>query len=269
MYYHTVYIGVNYNTPDKALEWADSIYKTNPESLIVIVDNSKIENLDLKIKINKFGIYKWSGKNLGYFNGAAYGLHSIEEEYIFDWVVVSNVDIKLVTKNVDCILDKFPNAGVIAPGIISYDTGFDKNPYRLNRSSKKTLMIKKIAFSNSLFALIYGMISNLRNAIIRKKYRDVEKCNEGEKIYLPYGAVLYFSKCFFDKGCFIDFPLFLFGEELFVAEQCIKANVDILYVPSIRFLNYEHASTSLLSSNTVRKRNYEAISYLLKEFYGD
>ena len=267
MHFHTVYIGVNYNTPDKAIEWVNSIHITNPDALIVLVDNSEVENTKLRDSIKEKATYECSGSNLGYFNGAAYGLHIVETQHTFEWVAVSNVDLILETKNVDSILDNYANAGVVAPSIVSFDTGFDKNPYRLDRPSKQTVMIKKIAFSNPLFSGVYCLLSDMRNMIIRKKHIQTRKCNEGEKIYLPYGAVLFFSKKYFEQGCVIDFPLFLFGEELFVAEQTVKVGIDIVYVPSIKFINYEHASTSLLTSKEINKRNYEAMKYVLKEYY--
>ncbi|SEQ24183.1 Glycosyltransferase, GT2 family [Lachnospiraceae bacterium RM5] len=267
MHFHTIYIGVNYKTPQKTIEWARSIKKTNPNSLVVVVDNSSNDAFDLEKEIEGIALYIDSGGNLGYFNGAAFGLHKIEQIYTFEWIVVSNVDLILKTENIDQILDRFSDASIVAPGIISYDTGFDKNPYRLSRPSKRSIKIKKIAFSNIVFYNIYGFLSRLRNEAIKKKHKETKKCEEGTKIYLPYGAVIFFSNKYFESGCKIDFPLFLFGEELFVAEQANKKNQNIIYVPSIEFENYEHASTSNLSSNSVNKRNYKAMKFILEEFY--
>lgn len=267
MHYHTVYIGVNYKTPDKTIQWVENVSSTNSESLVVVVDNSASDNPQLKDEVENKALYIDSGDNLGYFNGAAYGLHEIEKEHTFNWVVVSNVDLLLKTTRVDDILDRYKEAGVVAPAIISFDTGFDKNPYRLKRPSKHAVLIKKFAFSNQVFSSIYSLISDFRNSVIRKRHTEVKKCAEGTPIYLPYGAVLFFSKAFFDRGCRIDFPLFLFGEELYVAEQVRSSGLAIVYVPSIEFINYEHASTSKLSNKAVNKRNYDAMKFILKEYY--
>lgn len=267
MHYHTIYIGVNYKTPEKAIEWVNSIHATNPGSLIVLVDNSSEHDKELCENVKEKAIYIDSHNNLGYFNGAAYGLHEIEKKYSFDWIVVSNVDLRLNTTNVDYLLDKFNKAGVIAPSITSYDTGLDKNPYRLHRQSKRAVQIKKISFSNRIFANFFSSLSNFRNKLIRIKYKKKKKCEEGTAIYLPYGAALFFSAKYFSSGCKIDFPLFLFGEELYVAEQARRAGVNIVYVPSIEFINYEHASTSKLSNEVIIRRNYDAMKFILEEFY--
>ena len=267
MHYHTVYIGVNYKTPLRTIEWANSILTTNPSSLVVVVDNSRNDNPHLKEELGSTIMYVDTGSNLGYFNGAAFGLHRIEQIHSFDWVVVSNVDLVLKTEKVDEILDDYKKAAVVAPGIISYDTGFDKNPYRINRPTKRSVEIKKIAFSNAVTSKIYVLLSRYRNSIIQKKHLTEKKCDEGSSIYLPYGAVMFFSKQFFTSGCIIDFPLFLFGEELYVAEQVYKEKLDIIYVPSIEFINFEHASTSHLNSNSVNKRNFLAMKYILDNYY--
>ena len=267
MHYHTIYIGVNFKTPEKAIEWVNSIHATNPKSLIVLVDNSSSHNQELYEKIKEKAVYIDSHENLGYFNGAAYGLHEIGKKHSFDWLAVTNVDLKLCTTNVDGLLDRYANAGIVAPSIISYDTGFDKNPYRLHRQSKKSVLIKKYAFSNRLFASIYSSLSAVRNYLIRINHKEGKKCDEGTAIYLPYGAAFFFSSKYFNTGCSIDFPLFLFGEELYVAEQARRAGIDIVYVPSIIFMNYEHASTSKLSSKSICRRNYDAMKFILDEFY--
>lgn len=271
MYFHTVYIGVNYKTPDKALEWINAIKSTNNNSLVVLVDNSRDYNTGLEAEIRSLQyldvLYLDAEANLGYFNGAAFGYHYIKEQYSFQWVIVCNVDIVIETNDIDSILDEFPDAGVIAPAIISVDSGFDKNPYRLFRTSKRVMKLKKIVFSNLLLAKVYGMVSSIRNELIKNKYTEVSKCEEGTRIYLPYGACFIFSEKFFASGCKLDYPLFLFGEELYIAEQCREKELEIVYVPRIRFLNFEHASTSKLTSTFVIKKNMEAMDFILKNYY--
>lgn len=264
-----VFIGVNYKTEEKTISWIKSIHDKNPFASIIVVDNSKADNPNLTKQIDELNIHNVQyidpGSNLGYFNGAAAGYHQLAEDS--DWVVVSNVDIELDSFDMDVYLEKYKDVGVIAPSIISIESGFDKNPYRLYRPSRKMVLIKKIAFSNAMFAVLYSFLSRIRSRIIINQHIDVAKCDEGTSIYLPYGACFIFSKNYFDKGCQIDFPLFLYGEELYVAEQSRRAGIDIIYVPSIRFMNHEHASTSSLMKHTVRKYNYEAMKYILEEFY--
>lgn len=271
MHYHTVYIGVNYKTPEKALSWVDSIFETNGSSLIVVVDNSKNDNPHLEKAVGggRKALYIDSGGNLGYFNAAAFALEKIKQQNTFDWVAVSNVDLCLQTSNVDDILDNYENAGVVAPSIISFDTGNDKNPYRINRASKKALIIKRVAFSNRFFFKVYSILSDIRNRSIMHKKKKLEaiKYSDSFPIYLPYGAVLFFSNHFFKKGCELNFPLFLFGEELFVAEQARRAGLEIVYVPAIRFLNYEHASTSKLNVDLIRECNHKAMKFILEKYY--
>lgn len=270
MNYKMVYIGVNFHTPNEAMMWIESIKPEN--QLIIIVDNTENKDFRLKHLIENYEktnlIYLDTKANLGYLNAANYGYqYLVWKKVDFEWIVVSNVDVELVSHNCFDVLDEYNYAGIIAPGIISKDSDIDKNPYRMRRGSKRNMLIKKIAFSNVLFYSIFNGVSVLRNKIMYKKLDGQKKCEDGTHIYLPYGACMYINKLFFEKGGTIEFPLFLFGEELYLAEQCRSLNLPIVYASKIRYLNYEHASTSKLKSKYVVECDYKAISYILDKYY--
>jgi GT2 family glycosyltransferase len=275
MYFEKIYIGINYKTPEKVIRWMNSIIRNDFNQLIIIVDNSGSENIGLPKKIRQIGyknaIYLDTGKNLGYFNGAEYAYKYIKSfKFTFAWMIVSNVDVELNSMLSSEILRKYENdsnIGVLAPAIISVDTGLDKNPYRIYRAVKRNLIIKKFVFSNILLASIYGILSKIRNLILNISRQRQVLVKEGDAIYLPYGACLIFSNKYFKSECKIDYPLFLFGEELYVAEQCREKNLKIIYSPGIKFLNYEHASTAQLSNKFVVECNYRSMSFILKTFY--
>lgn len=270
--YQIIYTGINYKTEEKTINWVKSINKMDSKSLIIVVDNSGSDNPKLQEKLEKLEIlnliYIDTKENLGYFNGAEKAYEFVLSHRIkFEWFVVSNVDIALETQDPEKILGKYKDAAVVAPKIESCIDGFDKNPYRIDRSSKKTMIFKKNFFRFYPLATLYNKLSSKYNSSIKKEYTNKPKCPEGTKIYLPYGACFIFNKLFFEKGGTIKYPFFLFGEELYIAEQCRTIGLDIKYVPSVKFINFEHASTGSLPSKYIIKQNYKIYKYILDKYY--
>lgn len=263
-----VYIGINYKTDEKTLSWVSSILRHDKNSLILLVDNTEGRQTDLGQKLNALNkqiVYLDTNANTGFLGGAYFGYDYLQRNNIsFDWIFVSNVDLLLDSDNPGTFLEKYNDYEVVAPKIQSFATGLDHNPYRLNRLSKKQMLIKKIIHSNMFFATLYSGISKRRGEKIKQQNSVLP---EGTTMYMPYGACMAFNKSFFAAGGTIKYPLFLFGEEMFVAEQCFKLGLKIVYVPSIKFIDFEHASTSALPSSFVVKNNYEAMKFILNEFY--
>lgn len=268
--YRLIYVGVNFHTPDKALKWIQSVIRD--QGLVIVVDNTENKDFTLKEKIQNLNyldvVYLDTKDNLGYLNAAQYAYqHILANSLEFEWLVVSNVDVELISSKTFEILCEYRDAAIVAPEIFSKELQIDKNPYRLRREKKINLFIKKIAFSNILFYSLYNIMALCKNKIIYKNLDGKRKCEEGETIYLPYGACFYINQLFFMQGGTINYPLFLFGEELFLAEQCRELGLAIKYVPRIKYINYEHVSTSRLKSSFVAKCDYNAITYILDRYY--
>lgn len=268
--YKLIYVGVNFHTSEEALKWIKSVI--HDEGLVIIVDNTENKDFSLKEKIQNSDysdlVYLDTKDNLGYLNAAQYAYQYILSNSIeFEWLAVSNVDIELISSKTYEILCEYQNAAIVAPEIFSKELQIDKNPYRLERGKKLNLFIKKIAFSNILFYSLYNTVALCRNKIIYKNLDGKRKCEEGSTIYLPYGACFYINQLFFTQGGTINYPLFLFGEELFLAEQCRELGLPIKYVPRIKYINYEHLSTSKLKSSFIAKCDYNAIAYILDRYY--
>src|SRR6185437_3069774 len=64
-----------------------------------------------------------------------------------------------------------------------------------------------------------------------------------EFIYAPHGSLIIFSRRFFEAGGYLDKDLFLYGEEISVAEMCRSLSLPVLYEPRLRVVHNEHQST--------------------------
>jgi len=65
-----------------------------------------------------------------------------------------------------------------------------------------------------------------------------------------------------------DYPVFLFGEEIYFGEIAKKNNLGVRYMPEIKVIDYDHASTKKLGSKSNRY-NYDAINKLIGMFYNE
>jgi GT2 family glycosyltransferase len=206
--------------------------------------------------------------NLGYFGGARYGLSLyLQQNPLPDWVVVSNVDL--------CIddplflerlawLGSVPNLGAVAPRIRSSLTGMDQNPYLRVRPSALRMHLYKWLFRSWLILNVYEVLGTLfhrvRSAIGSVRLAS-SRLPSRETIYAPHGSFLIFSRNYFDRGGTLDFPEFLFGEEIYIAENMRALGLQVVYEPSLQVTHQEHHSTKLFKSRTVAQYLARSAAY--------
>ena len=97
----------------------------------------------------------------------------------------------------------------------------------------------------------------------QKKYES----HPAGKIYAGHGSLIILTNEYFKRCGKIDYPVFLFCEEIYLAEMCQKTGLSVEYVPTIKVTDSEHASTSRMKHNFYCRCNYEAIQYIIKTFY--
>lgn len=270
MNYKGVFIGVNYNSSKETIDWVNSIISNSGSSdiLIIVVDTSaELIDKNLEIQLNHINtgiVYINPNSNLGYFGGARCGIDYVNEEKIsYDFLIVSNVDILFKTKDfVNLILNNISNEiGLISPSILVREN--DINPYRLNKVSKKELKRRLMYLKHPNLQWIVNIFRSARKKLVKKRKYDI-----GTSIYMTYGACFIFTKFYFEK-CDINLPLFLYGEEPYVAEQCRKNKLRIIYNPSIVIEDIGHVSTKKIPSKTQRNYLIESTLYCLNNYYGD
>jgi len=53
------------------------------------------------------------------------------------------------------------------------------------------------------------------------------------KIYAGHGSIMIFTKAFMMKNLDLEFPAFMYGEEIFFAELVRLSHLETIYVPNI------------------------------------
>lgn len=156
-------------------------------------------------------------------------------------------------------LDVNENVGWIAPQIYSEQEHRDKNPKVIKRYSKNKLRILRVLYKYPLFHKIYTL-SLYRMKKNRSQYPSMD-------IYAGHGAFMIFTKKMMETYPLIQYPIFLFGEELYFAEIIARAHLKVRYEPSLKVYDEEHVSTSLMKSSLYYKCNFDALTYILDTYY--
>lgn len=259
---------VNYNAEKALMDYLSSVEKSlgevdNISLKIIIADNSNI-SLDLSCFSDTLDIhYVFTGKNMGYLGAVSY---AIKKEQIvlteYDYFIISNVDIMMDTSffKVFSTLNIDSHVAWIANEIWSNEEKRDRNPKILERYTKNRLNIILQLYKYPILDWIY------KNTLYRKKTSKVE-LYQGKKIYAGHGSFIILTKNFFLKCEEIAYPIFLFGEEIYLAELIKNAGMKVCYYPLLRVSDNEHVSTGRMKKKFYYKCNREAIEYLIKSFY--
>ena len=259
-------ICVNYNSYRELTDFLNSINKAahGNEGLSVdvsVADNSNGKEIIKGSEYNNIHLSQFNYANLGYLGGASAVINNMSNVLDYDFVAISNVDLQIsedffkVLKNID---DDNSTAW-IAPQIYSHEEKRDINPKVINRYSKKKLKMLYYMYKYPVLFYLYFMTAYRRKKIIPKH-------NEMD-IYAGHGSFILLTRNFFRKYKKIEYPIFLFGEELFLAELIRNKGMKVRYMPALRIEDNEHVSTSRMKKKFYFKCNTESIKYILDTFY--
>jgi GT2 family glycosyltransferase len=205
-----------------------------------------------------------SPRNAGYFSAAGWALQRyLENHDAPDWVVICNNDVVFDDPRfLSQLLARDPNtAGVIAPAITSGLTGYDENPSIARRPSQLRMLRYSLWLSNYYLMWFKQWLSpSIRK--IRNRLRAWAAASANHKaIYAPSGALLIFSRCFFESGGFIDDGSFLYAEEFRVAEMCRQLRLPIIHDPALRVWHEGSQSTGRLLTRDVFQHQKNGFRY--------
>jgi GT2 family glycosyltransferase len=238
--------------------------KQNEKCKIVIVNNSDITEFNnLVYNLNQFNNVEiiHSPENLGYINGIYKGYIETNRKYhnTTQYHIMCNTDIsfenEFFIENLFKIYTEEDEI-VLAPKIVSKLTGANQNPFLINRPTKLLFLKWKISHLNSCFYILNNWLSMLKNKLRKKSEK------QSQKIYAPHGSFIIFKNTFFELDCTLQYPKFLYGEEVFIGEQVFRLNKAIKYVNDLKVIHEEHTSTSLLGNEKKRKIKRDVNAYL-------
>ncbi len=277
-------IAVHYRSVDSAVALLKSVEQVPKYSdlYVILVDNSSEEEhvatLQSVMAEASNGELLECGGNLGYFGAARFSLeHYLAREHeLPDWVIVCNHDV--VIQDRDLFAKLFAHdpssVGVIAPRIQILGSGMDQNPFMRDRPGRFRWWVYRFAKSAYSVAVVWDWIGRLKRAwksavAMQDTAPALTPDRESEPIYAAHGSFFIFSRQYFEKGGYLDGDLFLYGEEISVAEICRSLNLPILYQPSLLVLHDEHQSTGKVISRISYQRERDALRYVTDRYLRD
>ena len=228
---------------------------------VYVADNTEQNTQDIDYQPQHISIRLFPyHQNLGYF-GAIKKMMAESIVSNYDFVIISNVDLTLPEDCFQKLSTTTLNDDIawIAPSIYSEKRHYDRNPQAVNRYPLTKLRILRFAFKYPFIHYVYT-----KTLLKRKR---LQKEHQPGIIYSGHGAFIILTHTFFEKCPTIDYPLFLYGEELYLAETCRKLQLKVIYRPDIKILDQESVSTSKMRRRLYYRYNYEGLDYLIKTFY--
>lgn len=232
---------------------------------VYVVDNTEKDYKDVKYDVKNINVTViGSHKNTGYFGGIRTGmLNANLDDY--DYLIISNVDV-LVDKDFFksfAIAEYDDNIGIVAPEIYSRNECKHRNPGRISRYSRRSIKIMQFLYSHPLlYAFYYNYVYKFRKP---SKQQLVPR----REIYLAHGSFIILTREFYKRCGVINYPVFLYGEEIYLAELSRKNGLKTIYDPSLKIIDIDHVSTSKIKFKRWCKFNHDALTYILDKVLVD
>ena len=195
-------------------------------------------------------------ENLGYLNGCLYGVR--EKGNVYSWVMVSNTDIvfnkndffEKVTKDIPM------DVWCVGPNITLASTGGQQNPFLIDRPTYKKFKIWKTVYSVYPLFWLYFKLSDLKP---KKTHRtNIKKKN----VYAVHGSCFLLKKECVDKVLNVCQGIFMYGEELLIAEVIRKSQKKTLFNSSVKIIHNENQVTGKVNLRRKQKWFKESIEYI-------
>ena len=257
---------VVYQSYQELNNYLKSIYKAsalaNDCNIDVFIADNTAENFqDIPTKDSPtltFKVFPFH-KNHGYFGGIRQ-LMLFAQPHDYDYVIISNVDVLLEEDfflkltAYECAAD----TGWIAPATISIETKYDLNPQSRTRYSLLKLRIL-------LFLFKHPFLHNLYERTCWQARRQQQQ--EAGTVYAGHGSFIILTREYFNRCSIIDYPVFLYSEELYLGEMCHLHHLMVNYVPNIKVMDVGSVSTGKMQREFYYKCKADATEYIIHKFY--
>ncbi len=261
-------IPVNFNSYSELKDYIHSVnisdgIGTDFSISIIIADNSTIrEDIDFS-KYANIDISIRRLPNLGYFGGAFQIYNSVDLS-VFNYVVISNVDL---TFDKDFFLRlsrlKSDNIGWLSP------FRFSKTYNQPLSAGLKTTRPSKLKINLLRLYFKFPDLVRLRWNPLKKIPREnvSEWINLDHELYCGTGSCFILTKNFTACNPQVEYPVFLYGEELFIAELCRKNNLRVVYASKLRINDIGQVSTGKVDFKKICAYNSSGLKFIYNKFY--
>ncbi|HLK55763.1 MAG TPA: hypothetical protein VKU00_04325, partial [Chthonomonadaceae bacterium] len=216
-----------------------------------------------------------SEANRGYLRGCAFARARWLEEHALQptLVGIANTDLALAGDFfVQLLTQALPErVAVLAPRITLPD-GTLQNPFLRVRPNRARMFGYTLLYRSALLTGCWQWLHSRKNRLRRAGKPQVGAPRQRSLApdYTPYaahGSLFFLRPNFFERGGTLDYPTFLFGEEIFIAEQVRAFGLKVAYLPSARVLHNAHTSTDRIASRRRARWMHESACFLWRRHF--
>lgn len=258
---------VNYNSYNyldgflKSLEAAMCPCTEKVNLDVCIADNTDKNWNDITFRSSVMNVIVFPfHENLGYFGA----IHKMQQEtpQNYDFSILCNVDVTVEKDFFHKLANYQPtkDEGWITPAIISVEDGCDLSPQATTRYSRKKLSVLHLFYTHPFLLRLY-----------EKTFYKIKrsKSHPASTVYAGHGSFIILTREFFNRCGLIDYPVFLYGEEIYLGEMCYRHQLAVNYYPDIVVHDTGRVSTGKMKRSHYYQCNAEAIDYLIHTFYDE
>ena len=235
-------IGVTYCSYESTREFIASVDRASAQCSdwqvdVAIADNTpkaKMSVIGKDYKHISVEIYSFPD-NPGYLGAALQIYNSKAKDY--NMVAISNVDLTLkqdFLKELTRI--NTLEVGWIAPDIHTVADKRHENPYMKHRPTKKNFIVWNTIYSCRLLYAFYHALHKLKTR--------AQKPEAEQTIYAGHGSFMLFTEAFVKHNPNLQFPGYMYGEEIYLAELTRLSNLKVRYIPALKIQNVGHINMS-------------------------
>lgn len=265
----TLILAVNYRSYDFVPAFFASIENAakqapHEEVVVAIGDTTDTGYHDISLHSDNvrfmfFGYHE----NLGYLGCCQKMMCDMGIEFLsqFDYIAISNVDLQLDKDFFSALSLRSPeDSAWIAPSIYTPSRGTFENPFLRVRPGLSSFLKWKIMYWNPV---LYGIFEK----IVYSRRRHHSQSFHDEDIYAGHGSFMLLTKRFLSAQRSLQFPSFMYGEEIYLAELVRKHGLKVRFCPELKIVNIGSVSISLLGNKWKCKQNRESLNKIYHLFF--
>lgn len=263
-YYDCIFVLLVYANTDDLKEYIESVARLEFRKKIIVV-NSYYDDLSAQNANQIARDYRCDYicvENKGYSAGNNRGIEFAVKNYEFEYLIVSNPD--MVVQSFDFDYLKSLKCGVVGPKIVTMN-GKNQNPFYVDKKRFPKAEYYFLRKRNKLGYFSIIMLNKIVKMIFFAK-RFIFRIHES-RVYAVHGSFIIFHKETLEKmGSPFDENIFLFCEEMALAEEMKKNGVTAIYTDKIVIKHKEDGSMSFLNGSMLEKE-IESNGYVVKKYF--
>jgi GT2 family glycosyltransferase len=206
--------------------------------------------------------------NLGYLPGSAAANVCWESEGVADWTAIINTDLEFGQDFFLQLAQTQWEEDILAVGPdLRLRNNTRQNPFFATRPARKKLELYRFLFGNPLRSRFMEEIYRLRRA--GKTPPEPEVITAPFVLaYALHGAATFLHRRYFEQGGSITYPSFMYGEEIFFAEEVRKLDGRMVWIPEAIVWHDAGATTSGNAQIARRAQwQHQSLSLLLERYF--